>query len=157
MRPGNDFENEIVERWIDECDASIQLEVALKKPGEVIRLRPPLWEKGTEYKNGTRIGVNISGEYHIFVAQNDVESQITPQDDAESWKEVPYETYVTFPHDKLYYLYVIAMMDLANHEYDKYKNDMQVYNAAYNEFAKWWQRNYRYTHKEGYDAYKLNT
>lgn len=155
MRPGNDYDNEIIEQWIDECDTSIQLEITLKKPSEVIRLRPPLFEKGREYKKGTRTGVIISGEYNVFVAKEDVTSQVLPQDDTDNWDNVPYETYVTHPHDRLYYLYVIAMMDFANHEYDKYANDMEVYNAAYDEFAKWWQRKYRYNFKEGHDAYKL--
>ncbi len=157
MRPGNDFDSEIVERWIDECDASIQLNIALKKPDEVIRLRPPLWESDKNYKKGTRVGVKLSGEWNVFVALNDVTSSVSPQKDETNWKRVPYETYVGFPHDKLYYLYIIAMMDLANHEYNKYANDMEVYNAAYDEFAKWWQRNCRYKHKEGYDVYKSET
>lgn len=154
MRPGNDFDTEIVERWIDECDASIQLEIALKKPDEVIRLRPTVWESDKEYKKGTRVGVIVSGEYNVFVAKKDIISRILPQDDGDNWVNVPYETYVTHPHDKLYYLYVIAMMDYANHEYDKYNNDMAVYNASYDEFAKYWQRKYRYKCKEGYDAYR---
>jgi hypothetical protein len=154
MRPGNDYDNEIIERWIDECDSDIQLNIALKKQNEIIRLRPELWERNKKYKKGTRVGVIISGDYNVFVAKNDVTSQVLPQDDADNWENVPYETYVTHPHDKLYYLYVIAMMDFANHEYDKYANDMEVYNAAYDDFAKWWQRKYRYNFREGYDAYK---
>ena len=156
MRPGNSFDDELIERWIDECDASIQLEIAHKKPEEVIRLRAPLLIKGNNYKKGTRAGYIVSGEYTLFVAKKDVTNAILPQDDVESWEQIPFETYVGFPHDKLYYLYVIAMMDFANHEYEKYANDKEVYNAAYDEFAKWWQRKYRYTFKEGYDAYQAD-
>lgn len=154
MRPGNDFDNEIVERWIDECDANIQIEVICKKPHEVVRLRPLHWESGKEYKKGDRVGVKMSGEWNVFVAKNDTASDISPQNDADNWENVPYETYVTFPYDRLYYLYVIAMMDFANHEYDKYANDIAVYNSAFDDFAKWWQRTYGYTAGEGYDEYK---
>ena len=144
MRPGNNFDSETVERWIDEVDAVLQLEVELKKPSEVIRMRPPLWERGKKYFKGERVGVKLSGEWRVFVAGDDVESEISPHEDAENWTEVPYETYVGFPHDRLYYLYVIAMMDYATLEYDKYVNDVAVYNAARDEFAKWWQRTYGY-------------
>ena len=62
MRPGNDFDSEIVERWIDECDASIQLNIALKKPDEIIRLRPSLWESDKNYKKGN---VFVTLEPHL--------------------------------------------------------------------------------------------
>ena len=153
MRPGIDFDTELVERWVDECDTSIQINVALKTPKEIIKLRPEKWEKGKSYSKGERVGVIISGEFNVFVAINDTDSNTTPQDDVDNWRQVPYETYVKHPHDKLYYLYVIAMMDFANHEYEKYANDTMVFNEALDDFAKYWQRKYRYSHKEGYDAY----
>ena len=154
MRQGNNFDNEVVERWIDECDASIQLEVAMKKPHEIVRLSPPKWESGKEYESGQRVSVRLSGELRIFKAKNAVMGEVSPDRDTEHWEEVPCETYVGFPHDRLYFLYVIAMMDFANQEYDKYANDIAVYNSAFEDFAKWWQRTYGYTHREGYDEYK---
>ena len=47
------------------------------------------------------------------------------------------------------------MMDYANREYDKYANDKALYDEALNEFAKWWQRKYRYSWEEGIDEYEL--
>ena len=154
MRQGNNFDNEVVERWIDECDASIQLEVAMKKPHEIVRLSPPKWESGKTYESGQRVSVRLSGDLHIFKAKKSVISEIEPDKDTEHWEEIPCETYVAFPHDRLYYLYVIAMMDFANQEYDKYANDITMYNSSLEEFAKWYQRTYGCNDNEGYNEYK---
>ena len=44
------------------------------------------------------------------------------------------------PHDKIYRLYLQAMIQFANAEYDRYANTMQVYNAAWGEYARWMGR-----------------
>lgn len=46
------------------------------------------------------------------------------------------------PHDKLYPRYLAAMIDFANGEYSKYQNSMVMFNAAWDEFAKWRRRNH---------------
>lgn len=45
------------------------------------------------------------------------------------------------PHDKLYPLYLAAMIDFANGEYANYQNSMAMFNAAWDEYAKWYMRN----------------
>lgn len=47
------------------------------------------------------------------------------------------------PHDKLYLYYLTAMIDFANGEYNKYQNTMQVFNAAFGEFMRWYAQRYR--------------
>lgn len=47
------------------------------------------------------------------------------------------------PFDKLYPLYLHAMIHYANSEYERYQNDMQLYNAAYGEFARWFAGKYQ--------------
>lgn len=47
------------------------------------------------------------------------------------------------PFDKLYPLYLHAMIHYANSEYERYQNDMQIYNAAYGEFARWFAGKYQ--------------
>lgn len=153
MRPGNGFDNDLIERWIAECDASIQIEVALKKPWEVTRTRPPDWQRGKVYSAGDRVTKTDGGVVHVYEAITDAAPDAVPGE-ADVWKEVDYATFVGFPHDRLYYLYVIAMMSYAHGEYDKYDNDMKLYNAAYEEFSKWWQRVYRNEHREGDDKYE---
>lgn len=55
------------------------------------------------------------------------------------------------PHDKLYWAYLAAMIDFANGEYNKYQNTMQMFNASYGEFMRWYALNYRPAdaHEEG--------
>lgn len=47
------------------------------------------------------------------------------------------------PHDKIYSDYLTAMIDYANGEYDKYQNTMQMFNAHWGEYARWYARNFR--------------
>lgn len=51
------------------------------------------------------------------------------------------ELLVGRPHDKIYPLYLTAMIDFANGEYNKYQNTMQMFNAMWDEYAKWFIRN----------------
>lgn len=53
------------------------------------------------------------------------------------------ELLVKPPHDKLYAVYLCAMVDFANGEYDKYSNTMQMYNEFLREYIKWYTRTYR--------------
>lgn len=47
------------------------------------------------------------------------------------------------PHDKLYGAYVVAQIDFANGEYNKYQNSMQMFNAYWSEYARWYARIFR--------------
>lgn len=52
------------------------------------------------------------------------------------------------PHDKLYPLYLQAMVLYANGEYDRYTNAMALFNSAWGEFVRWFAR--VYSPAEGY-------
>ena len=52
------------------------------------------------------------------------------------------ELLVEPPHSKLYAEYVMARIDYANGEYDKYQNSMQMFNAFWGEFMRWFARVY---------------
>ncbi len=41
------------------------------------------------------------------------------------------------PHDDIYGLWLQAMIDFANGEYNKYQNTMQLYNEHYGTFVRW--------------------
>ena len=58
------------------------------------------------------------------------------------------------PHDKLYPAYLEARIDYANGEYNKYQNTMQMFNAFFEEFMRWFALTYRPadTHGEVYDG-----
>ena len=47
---------------------------------------------------------------------------------------------VPAPFDRLYVYYVIAMCDYAAHETAHYADSMALFNAALDEYAKWYQR-----------------
>ena len=47
------------------------------------------------------------------------------------------------PYDGLYADWVIAQIDLANGEYDRYNNQMAMFNSRWEEYARSISRNYR--------------
>jgi len=47
------------------------------------------------------------------------------------------------PHDKIYPAYLTAKIDFANGEYNRYQNTMQMFNAFYGEFMRWFASVYR--------------
>lgn len=53
------------------------------------------------------------------------------------------DLFVKPPHDKLYALYLCAMIDFANGEYDKYANTMQLYNEFLGEYIGWYTLHFR--------------
>lgn len=156
MRPGSNFDTALMEKWISECDASIQIEVCRKNPKEIRLIRARDWETGKTYPVGEMVSYRESGEWHQYISKKEFESNIAPNADPDNWTEIAYDTYVSHPHDRLYVYYVIAMMDYANMEYDNYANDRAMYEAALDEFAKWWQREYSYTWKKGVDQYEID-
>lgn len=50
---------------------------------------------------------------------------------------------VSPPHDKLYYTYLCAMIDLTNGEYNKYQNAIVIANSFMAEWAAWFNRTHR--------------
>lgn len=52
------------------------------------------------------------------------------------------EPLVTYPHQDIYEKWLEAMIDLENGEYDRYQNDMAVYNEFYNNFVSWFVSTY---------------
>ncbi len=52
------------------------------------------------------------------------------------------ELLVKHPHVKIYWAYLTAMVDFANGEYNKYQNTMQMFNAFFGEYMRWFALNY---------------
>lgn len=52
------------------------------------------------------------------------------------------ELLVRRPYDDIYTMWLEAKIDLANGEYDKYQNSMQVYNRHYGSFVVWLAEHY---------------
>ena len=47
------------------------------------------------------------------------------------------ELMVQAPHDKLYWPYLVAKIDFANGEYNRYQNAMEMFNEHYGEYMRW--------------------
>ena len=96
MKP-NAFPEEIILRWLNECEGRIQVEIHQKDLSEV-------------------------------------KTYVLPEDDLT-------DLLVQFPFDRLYWMYLAAMIDNATGEYSNYQNSMQQVNAAIKEYHAWWMRN----------------
>lgn len=63
--------------------------------------------------------------------------------------EYDYETHKDFklavkpPYDKIYWAYLLAMIDYANSEYDRYENSYALYNKFVSEYKNWVARTIR--------------
>ncbi len=53
------------------------------------------------------------------------------------------ELIVPAPHSKIYSAYLIAQIDFANGEYNKYQNSMVLFNSYFGEYQRWFANNYR--------------
>ena len=93
----NQFPDEILTRWLNECEGRIQVEVHQIAPDQVLR-------------------------YDI------------PGDDET-------EMLVPFPYDRLYWQWLLAMIDFAHGEYSSYQNSMQAVNQSIKEYHAWYMRN----------------
>ena len=52
------------------------------------------------------------------------------------------ELLVKPPHDKLYIAYLVAMIDYANGEYNKYANTIEQFNTYYAEYHRWYFKHF---------------
>ena len=53
------------------------------------------------------------------------------------------EPLVRFPHDSIYDKWLIAQIDAACEEWDRYANDIEVYNAYFKNYVRWFASTYR--------------
>lgn len=47
------------------------------------------------------------------------------------------------PHDKIYLSYLMAMVDFANGEYNRYQNTMELFETQFKEYMRWFTQKYR--------------
>lgn len=82
---------------------------------------------------------------------NQVEGMV--QTEVFLWDRIDFVTYsypedlerellVSSPFDKIYAVYLSAMIDFAHGEYNKYQNTIELFNAYYDEFVRWYADNY---------------
>lgn len=78
----------------------------------------------------------LDGQLSVELLKTDPVSYSWPED-ANTSLLVPH------PYDRLYHLYVIAMIDLYNRETELYANDMAVFNSAMQEYRSYYRRTNR--------------
>lgn len=57
-------------------------------------------------------------------------------------EDLDVEPLVSFPHDGIYALWLGAKIDFANGEYDLYANSMEMFNAVFGSFTRWFASTY---------------
>ena len=67
-------------------------------------------------------------------------------------EEMGEELAVISPYDGIYEDWLIAQIDLANSEYDRYNNDLATFNAKFEEYGRYVSRNY---HRERESVYRI--
>ena len=71
LRPGNQWRSAVVEQWLSEVDAEIQLEVCHKPIDKVISLIPDRWEIGNKYGIGDRVAVRDEDRWKAYESRVD--------------------------------------------------------------------------------------
>lgn len=82
----------------------------------------------------------------LYEVEGELAEMMDLPDPENKWPEEDEELLMPYPKDGMYYLYLCAMIDLANEETNLYQNDMAIAQAAVNEARAWWWRN-NYTRK----------
>ena len=79
----------------------------------------------------------LDGQLSLELLHAETPVQYSWPEDANTQLLVPH------PYDRLYHLYMIAMIDLYNRETDLYSNDMGLFNAALQEYRAYYRRTNR--------------
>lgn len=61
----------------------------------------------------------------------------------EEYSDLTQELLVPAPFDEIYIHWLTMQIDYTNGEYGKYNNSMQLYNAAYTEYAKFYNKSHK--------------
>ena len=111
------------------------------RPGGKLTFSP-----GAPYSDNAKTGIVIQGvnaDGLVFADGSFADIGTTEVTTELSFDGSCMELLVEPPHSKLYAEYVMARIDYANGEYDKYENSMQMFNAFWGEFSRWFARTYR--------------
>ena len=107
------------------------------KPNAFTNAQKVRWLNEVEGMVQTEVLLLAPAEVVAYAWNEESEDETSPADDRDT------ELLVYAPHDKLYGSYLTAMIDFANGEYDKYQNSMELFNAQWGEFMRWFALTYR--------------
>ena len=77
---------------------------------------------------------SLDGRVHTEIFES--QEAFIPYTQGDENKELSLPT----PYDDIYVYYLMAMIDFANSDYDKYANDMSMFNSKFEEYSKYYIR-----------------
>ena len=98
--------------------------------------RPNAFNDDTKVAWLSELDARIAGDIMLMSAADLQQFNYDPEDDLET------ELLVNFPHDKMYMQYLMARLDEANGEYNRYANSSVLFNASYSNFVNWFLTSY---------------
>lgn len=63
-------------------------------------------------------------------------------------RDMDTELLIHFPHDGIYLYWLCAKLDYAAGEMNRYNNDLEMFNNAWNEYTRWFARVYQPAQRE---------
>lgn len=112
----------------------------MSKIGEIIsrvdEMRPNAFSAEQKMRWIASLDGRIAADVMLMSIEDIRQLEYKYPDDLES------EPLVTFPHDDLYDMWLAAMIDMENGEFNRYQNDMVLYNEYYDNFVLWFISTY---------------
>lgn len=112
----------------------------MAKIGEIINrvdeMRPNAFSTEQKLRWIASLDGRIAADVMLMSIEDIRDLQYRYPEDLES------EPLVTFPHDDMYDMWLAAQIDLTNGEFDRYQNDMLMYNEYYDNFVLWFISTY---------------
>jgi len=109
------------------------------RPGGKVSLTATGTYSGNTLSSAVIQAVNANGLVFAETFSHTGETEVTT---SISYDGSTVELLVEPPHSKIYRVYLEAMIDFENGEYDKYANTMTMFNAFWGEFTRWFARVY---------------
>ena len=96
------------------------------KPNSFTEEQKTAWMNTLEGRIQTDIWLRSFAEVTLYNAETDMDAELL----------------VMPPHDDIYSAWLLAQIDFANGEYDKYHNSMAMYNELWGNYLRWFAGNY---------------
>ena len=95
-----------------------------------------------EIKDGNGYRDDIMARW-IAKIENMVLKEVLKRNDSVRYTEEDMNVELSAPteHEDIYEKYVISMIDMSNQEYGRYNNSAMAFEAAYDDYRKWYRRN----------------
>ena len=102
----------------------------------VDKIKPNAFKQDVKVRWIAELDGMIATEVMLMCTTDAEQLKYSCPDDLES------EPLVGFPHSGIYDLWLCAKIDFTNGEYNKYQNTMEMFNANYKAFVRWFAATY---------------